>query len=430
MTKIAVLTNFQDFCPGYSLTGIVSDQMSMLTRYGHDVHLFICTSYNRESIADLQANHPNVTIRPVIPFAHLIDYTSKKDITTEGDHEKHNHQMLIDKTKDILVTELADFDHVYTHDWIFTGWFLPYGLGCVEASKQLSKIKFFHWIHSIPSVNRDWWRIKEYGPNHKLVFPNSSDAIQVAEQYTGELDDVRAIPHFKDMRSWFDFGTESCEIIDAVPSLMQADVVQILPAGSDRLSAKRVDFVIKIFGYLKQQGLSVCLVVANQWATGRQRKQCLAPFDLIAQQAGLEPGKDFVFTSDIDKKFENGLNKKTLRELFLLSNLFIFPTREETFGLVVAEAAMSGCFMVLNKSLGVQKEISGNMALYFDFGSFNHHFEIKDPKNYFSDIALIITGQMMHENSIMTKTYFRKHNNWDSLYHKYYMPIMAENMEV
>lgn len=427
--KIAILTNFQDFNSGYSLTGIVSDQMSMLTRYGHDVHLFICTSYNRESIAELQAQHPDVTVHPVIPFAHLIDYTSKSDITTEGDHEKDNHQMLIDKTKDKLVDKLVGYDHVYTHDWVFTGWFLPYGLACVEASKQLPNIKFFHWIHSIPSVNRDWWRVKEYGPNHKLVFPNSSDAIQVAEQYVGELDDVRVVPHFKDARSWFDFGAESCEIIDAVPSVMQADVVQILPAGSDRLSAKRVDFVIKMFGYLKQQGLSVCLVIANQWATGRQRKQCLGPFDMIALQAGLELGTEFVFTSDIEKKFENGLNKKTLRELFLLSNLFVFPTREETFGLVVAEAAMSGCFMVLNKSLGVQKEISGYKALYFDFGSFNHYFEIKEPKKYFKDIAWIITGQMRKEKSIMTRTYFRKHNNWDFLYHNYYMPMMAEDMK-
>jgi glycosyltransferase involved in cell wall biosynthesis len=430
MAKIAILTNFQDFNPGYSLTGIVSDQMSMLARYEHDVHLFICTSYNRESVADLQKNHPDVTIHPVIPFAHLIDYTSKLDLTTEGEDEKTNHKLLVKDTRDILVSELADFDHVFTHDWVFTGWFLPYGLACVEASKQLPGIKFFHWIHSIPSVARDWWRVKEYGSNHKLVFPNSSDAIQVAEQYVGELNDVRVIPHFKDARSWFDFGEESCKIIDAVPSIMQADVVQILPAGSDRLSAKRVDYVIKIFGYLKQQGLKVSLVVANQWATGRQRKQCLEPFDMIARQAGLEPRTEFVFTSDIDKKFENGLNKKTLRELFLLSNLFVFPTREETFGLVVAEAAMSGCFMVLNKSLGVQKEISGNMALYFDFGSFNHNFQISDPEKYFSDIAWIITGQMRREQSIMVKTYFKQRNNWDSVYHNYYMPIMMENKEI
>ena len=428
--KIAILTNFQDFNPGYSLTGIVSDQMSMLTRYGHDVHLFICTSYNRESIANLQENHPNVTIHPVIPFAHLIDYTSKNDITTEGDNETKDHEALKILTRNILIEELKDYDHVFTHDWVFTGWFMPYGLACIEASKQLHGIKFFHWIHSIPSVSRDWWRIKEYGSNHKLIFPNSSDSIQVAEQYVGDPGDVRVIPHFKDARSWFDFSKESCEIIDAVPSIMQADVVQILPAGSDRLSAKRVDFVIKIFGYLKKQGLSVCLAIANQWATGRQRKQCLDPFDMMAQQAGLKLGTEFVFTSDIDKKFQNGLNKKTLRELFLLSNLFVFPTREETFGLVVAEAAQSGCFLVLNKSLGMQQEISGNMALYFDFGSFNHNFEIRDPENYFSDIAQIITGQMMQEKSIMCKTFFRKHNNWDSLYHKFYLPIMNENKEI
>lgn len=429
MSKIAILTNFQDFNSGYSLTGIVSDQMAMLTRHGDDVTLFICTSYNRASIATLQNNHPDVTIKPIIPFSHLVDYTSKILLVTGGEDEKHNHQILVSATKEILVEELKGFDFVYTHDWVFVGWFLPYGLACIEASKQLPAVKFFHWIHSIPSVNRDWWRIKEFGPNHKLIYPNKSDAIQVAEQYAGELEDVRVIPHFKDLRSWFDFGEESCEIIDKIPALMQADIVQILPAGSDRLSAKRVDYVAKIFGYLKQQGLSVCLTIANQWATGRQRKQCLEPYDNIARKAGLELGKEFIFTSDIDKKFANGLNKKTLRELFLLSNLFIFPTREETFGLVVAEAALSGCFLVLNKSLDMQKEISGNMALYFDFGSFNREFDIKDQEKYFSDLAWIIAGRMRQNESVMTKTFFRQNNNWDSLYHKYYSPIMMEQKE-
>ena len=156
MAKIAILTNFQDFNPGYSLTGIVSDQMSMLANHGHDVYLYICTSYNRESITKLQEQHPEVEVRPVIPFSHLIDYTNKAAITKEGEDEKHNHKILIEKTKNILIEELKDFDYVYTHDWVFVGWFLPYGLAMVEASKHLPNIKFFHWVHSIPSVHRNW----------------------------------------------------------------------------------------------------------------------------------------------------------------------------------------------------------------------------------------------------------------------------------
>lgn len=424
--KIGIITTYQDFNEGYSLTGITQDRLAMFTRYNHDVHLFCCASYNKKSMAMVQEKFPSITLHPVMPFSHLVDYTSKIMLTNGGDDAKHNHRILVSVTKDVLAEELKDFDCVYTEDIMFTGWNLPYGLAVIEASKQLPNVKWFHAIHSIPSTNRDWWRISEYGPNHKLIYPNKSDAIQVAEQYAGELKDVRVIPHFKDPRSWFDFGSDTCEIIDKLPGLMQADVVQILPAGSDRLSAKRVDYVAKIFGYMKQQGLSVCLTVANQWGLGRQRKQCLEPFENIARKAGLELGKEFVFTSDLDEKFANGLDRKTLRELFLLSNLFVFPTREETFGLVVSEAALSGCFLVLNKSLDMQGEISGHQSLSFDFGSFNRGFEIKDPETYFREIAWIIIGRMKQNESVMTKSFFRQHNNWDYLYHKYYMPIMME----
>ena len=165
-----------------------------------------------------------------------------------------------------------------------------------------------------------------------MVFPNRTDAGLVAAQYRGDPEDVVVIPHIKDLRSFWDFNAETCRFIEEHPEIMAADVVQLLPASADRLWHKRVDVVISIFGALKRLGLSVCLVVANQWATGRGRKEELKTYQGLARDEGLEWGEEVVFTSEFGEKYEKGISKTMIRELFLCSNLFVFPTHHESFG--------------------------------------------------------------------------------------------------
>lgn len=425
---IAILTNFMEFNEGYSLTGIVRDQITMLRRFGHEVRLFVNEQYRELR----PGGFLDVIPEKLIPFAHLKDWTSQNQMTPE-------HRLVKDNTAEMLERELVGIDVVFTHDFIFTGWFLPYGLGCRKASRRLPNVRWLHWIHSIPSVNRDWWRISDYGPFHKLVFPNETDRMRVAEQFQGTLNDVRVIPHIKDLRSWFDFHPDTREFINEYPAVMNADVVQIYPASTDRLEAKRVREVAVIINRLKDLQLSVCLVIANQWATGTQRKEDINHYKDLAKKEGLEVGKEFIFTSEWEPTpeaalknwhYETGIPRHMIRELFQCSNLFVFPTREESFGLVLPEAALSGGVLcVLNKSLAMMREISGNRALYFDFGSYHAliNKDSQDPDKYLRDIAVIIRGRMEQNESLKTKTFMRQQYNYDNLYNKFYAPIIGES---
>lgn len=417
MKKIAILSTFQDMNPGYSLTGIVTDQVRMLKKHGHEVHLFVCTAFNDTSFPFTS----EAILHKSIPFTHLIDYHTRSKLTAD-------HKDIIYETKKALIKELADIDIAFTHDFVFTGWNLPYYEGVRGASPFLPKVKWMHWIHSIPTRGSDWWNINEMGANHKLIFPNATDKLAVAEQYRGEMKHVRAIHHIKDLRTWFDFKESTCEFIDKYPAVMQAEMIQIYPAGVDRLPAKRVKEIVLMFASLKRKGASVCLVVASQWATGKKQKEDANEYKKIASREGLLVDEEFIFTHDFQSpKYDVGIPKEMLRELFLCSNVFIFPTREETFGLVLPEACLCGVMPVLNKSLDMMREIGGGFGSYHDFGSNTRQHRIEDEKKYYSDLAMILLGRMKENESIMAKTFHRMNYNWDALYRKEYAPIFAES---
>lgn len=420
MAKVAIITTFQEFNSWYSLTGIVRDQIRMLTEFGNEVFLFVNEKYKGDGT---EFDIPNLTLIKGVPFTHLIDYTSVNDLTEE-------HQDIANKTCENLFNILTEFniEIVFTHDIIFLGWSLPYALGIQKVSPRLPKIAWLHWIHSIPTAMKDWWYLAKYGPNHKIVYPNSTDKVRVAEAYRAPSTSVRVIPHIKDIRTMFNFGIVTKAIIDTVPALMQADVVQIYPASSDRFEYKRVADVMAIMGFIKSLGHSVCLFIANQWATTAKHYANIQDYMEKGRYYGLEPGKDLIFSSILEEfDFKVGVPSDVLNQLMMLSNLFVFPTDHETFGLVLPEVSLaSGALCVLNRSLHMQIEISGANTLFFDFGSYTSKFEPEDRDEYLRNVAIVIMGRMQENDGIVTRTWMRKRYNSDSLYAKFYAPVMME----
>ena len=413
MFPVAILTSFSEFIPGYSLTGIVKDQWEMLTSHGHkQVDVFVNENFNEKSYPPPEG----MTVKKLVPFCHLHDYRSQNEL-------KNEHREVVRKTEEVMSRELAQYKVVFTHDWIFTGWNLPYFLGIKKVGFNLPEVQFLHWAHSLPGgPDHDWWRIQQMGPNNKIVFPCEVNRILIAEKYHGWADHVRTIPHIKDASTYFGFSQDTKDFVRKNPQILEADILQLLPASVDRLHAKRVGEVIEIFSYMKGMGFKVCLIVAAQWATTQRQKQDIGVYKKQAANMGLTE-KEVLWTPDIKPEFEVGIPHRMISELFLLSNLFIFPTREESFGLVVPEAALAGNFLVLNRSLYNQLEITGHNALYFEFGSFEVNFE-KPHTLYYQDVAKVIIGRLRENEMFQTKTFCRQRYNFHNLYMKFYAPVM------
>lgn len=482
--RIAILTNFQDFNPGYSLSGIVVEQCRMLLRHGHTVFLFVNENFNPAynmdaGLEDLQDKYPHaLALLKKTKFMHLRDYQTAMLFT--ADHKQGSKE-----AADIYVEELMKrkVDVVFTHDFIFTGWNLPYAAAVKQASEMIIKehkraLRWLHWIHSVPSNKKDWWSLHDYGPGHMIAFPNIVEVNRVAEHFSTNPTFVQHIPHLKDIRKWYDFCEDSWDVTNRYPYIMKSEVLQVYPCSTDRLSAKQLDLVIRLFAKMKAADVKVCLVVANQNATGRQRKEDVQAYIQLAEAVGLKYGENIIFTSEItdhpelvaelraaespeklqeildanpdllgkvklrdttkdnlkDKTEEcvarlqpwtNGITRRMVRELQLISNLFIFPTKEESFGLVGPEAAYSGALVVANRSLQMMQDVLGSGTVAFDFGSHTNNVHRIEEDDYINGIAMAILNRIFNNEAIFTKTYCRQRYNMDNLYFRHYAPIIG-----
>lgn len=423
--KISILTNFHELNPFYSLTSVVADQINMLLRYGHDVHLFVSEKFPPTSELPPEIhNHIRLTVHRTVLSSKLIDYQSGKDLTEE-------HRLFIRKYSAQLSKELADFDLVMTHDFVFTGWNLPFASTIMEVARIIPKLTWMHWIHSVPTGKKDWWNlpVAYIRGKHFLVYPNSTDANRVALQFQCSLADICVIPHIKDIRTWFDFSDDTCDFISDNPQILSSEFVQVYPVGSDRFEAKRVSILIKIFAHIKKQGHSATLIVANSHAAaakfgraGEVTTKDFSEYYKIARRYGLK--ENFILTSDFNiEKYGQGIPKKMVRELLLCSNVFVYPTREESFGLICPEASMSGAkIMILNEDLYMMNEVNANNGLFAGFGSYQRP-QLGDIEKLCKETATKIIEQMETDIAVRSSTSFRRRLNYDAIYQNYYKPF-------
>lgn len=415
--RIIIITPcFTKWNHGYSLTSVIEDQIRMLVRYGHSVKVLVGETFDVSEVSI-----GGVKFLPIMPvLEEAVDYRRYDDLW-----ENKQHIRCAKILSPYLSEIIKDDDFVITHDIVFTGWNLPFFHGLKEAHLTCP---CYHWIHSMPTAMFDWWDISSMGNNHNIVIPNRSHRQLSAEAYHTTVENVVYIPHIRDIRTFLDFGAEAIGFIDKFPKVLQADIVQIYPASSDRFTHKGVRDLIYLFREFKTMDFTVCLVIANQWATGRQRQEDMEDYIDTAQNNGLGPN-EFILTSYYDPpNYELGLNQKFLKDLLALANVFIFPTFVEAFGLVLPEAILaSGALPVVNSHLEVMSEVLEGRGMRFGFGSWTNGLAKPHGKQWYKSVASAIAARLQNEESVACRSLVRQEYNMDTIYKKYYMPIIEGN---
>jgi glycosyltransferase involved in cell wall biosynthesis len=403
--RIAIATAFEYFDPQYSLTTVVKDRYHILTKQGHDVEVWVQENFYGEEF-DL----PLVKIMPRFRFN---DY--QNNTLLDEDHEN------VDLVYNAISKQINDnsIESVFIEDLLFQGWYYVHSVAISKFASENPNIKFFSVAHSVPAGMKTTWSTPP--SNITLIALNENIRQSTAENYRTTIDQVKVIHNAMDFRTYLDRDPIAIELYEKF-KLMEANVIQIYPYSAERWQDKGVDKLIKIFSSLKKLGNKVRLVLATAWYFP---EHIIKVRDLCRQHGLFDD--EVIITSELYPK-QMGISNRAVKELMSVSNLFVFPTRAEASPLILAEAMMAGCLIVVNDLLPQLLEITSDKVLKFHLNSSIHHgHELEDESRFYGDVARIIDAELRTDLAIMTKDRIRKNFCFEYLYKNEYAPVLFES---
>jgi glycosyltransferase involved in cell wall biosynthesis len=406
--KIGIFTTFYNLNTEYSLCTVVLQQLQALKKNGFEPVLYVLTNFSGDVPEGIE-------VRKVIPQLILEPY-GRGDFT--------NYEEDIDKALKAMEEHMADIDVCLTHDIIFINSYLPYNEALRRSIKgKLSHIKWLHWMHSGPSIRptmdgSPYDNLYTLPDNSRLIYMNYTDALRAAEMYGVYPKEVRTIFNPMDIRTLYDFHPLSWELTDQY-DLMNADVVDIYPLSSTRMNdnGKQLSKVIWVMSHIKKMGKTIRIVVCNAHANAKKEKDEIERMYQYAAEKGIER-RELIFTSMHNiPKWEHGVPHKVISDLFLLSNIFIFPSVSENCPLVLLEAMAAKNLLVLNANFPAFRDFGLENAMYFNFGSLvqTPNFPCGEDR-YMGDVAKLIIAELSVNKALNANAVLRKKFNLDYIF--------------
>jgi len=418
MKKIAIFTTFTSADCAYSLNNVVQDQIKMLKRNGYEPVVFVVDGFKSIEAYDL------AELR-FIPPVHL---------SNEGKLQP-NYQEDVDKMYASLEKLTADIDVCITHDIIYQPAHLIHNIASRKLAENKPNLRWLHWIHSATSprilcnheeVNN---KIRVKFPNSFICYPNPYEIPRVATNFRTEEKLIKYVPHPIDIPGYFGFHALSTEIVNTY-NLLQTDVVMVYPARLDR--GKQPQMNVRIAAALKRAGKSVRLIIVDFHSTGGDKVTYRNELKNKATNLGLS-NQEVIFTSDFKPETKASVPREVVKDLFLVSNVFILPSVSETYSLVAQEAAMCGNLVCLNFDFTPMRSIYGEDAIYAKFSSNIDAYTGKDGdtntvyhngEQYFDELAKKLIYEIGNSRSLALKDKLRKERNLDYVFTNHLEPLL------
>lgn len=375
---VAVLTTFQDLPTSYGLVPVVLNQIKQLVKQGWEVGFF--TQAGFETHLDAADVPEGCELMPWVPFMHLYDYGAgtkeqKRRVDGEGELVKGkpvtNFKKQVKLIEEALEPWLMEYPVVITHDIIFQTWFLPHNQAIRNIAQRHPEIRWLHWMHSGPSMRpaevKGIHRLRHTRmPNSLLISPNDTMRQGFADMYDVPLNSVRTVYHIFDPVKFFDMHPFSEELTDRY-NLRDCDGLVVWATRVDHPRPKGMYEAIRLVGMMNRFA-DIKFLFLNSWSNTQRAKDNIQLLKQEADKWGL-PETNLIFSSEVDIKYENGVPHQVVKDMMMIGDIFILPSKSETFSLAMAEAAACKNMLILNEDLGVLVELAGDRADYIPTGS-------------------------------------------------------------
>jgi glycosyltransferase involved in cell wall biosynthesis len=375
LKKIALLTTFYEAASGYSLITVAETQIRQLLAHGYEPVVLVDERFQ----SDKPLWQPQmIDVRPIIPAT-----------------------LDLQETTAALAEALQGVEVCLSHDIFMLDTYRPIAGAVRDVAVKRPELLWLNWLHSCPSGHRD-------APPGYLIYPNATDKPRVCQVYGLAGQEHRVIPcraaHAIDPLDVWNYDPLTRAVLSRF-NLLEAEVSAVYPARLDR--GKQPEKIIRLLAGVRRAGYAVKLLIIDWQSGGAHFQKYIDELTELAWTLGI--GQEVAFTSRLDDRCNQGVPRHVVTELMDLSSVYIHPSRVETYSLVVHEAILRGRLVCLNHDFPAMRELFGEAAIYFDFGSdrIERRYE-PDEQSFWDDEAHRLIAEMRQNRALMAQAQARR----------------------
>ena len=257
---------------------------------------------------------------------------------------------------------VARADAVIAHNAFTLHFSLPLTSVLWDLAAKRSPGSMIAWCHDLAWTNPlyipamydtfPWNLLRLAAPNTNYVTVSGERKAELAALWGDGGARIVVIPNGVDPVKLLRLSTFTSELVSRF-GLFDRDIVLLLPVRITR--RKNIEAGIRAIRSLKDQGLDVRFLISGPVAPHHPARSRSYLADLKALRAELRVSEEVVFLAD---ELGENLDDRTVAELFAVSDVLLFPSAQEGFGLPILEAGVARLPVVLS-DIPIFREVGG-----------------------------------------------------------------------